>query len=45
MDLVPDNLRPPIDEIKTLSVEHKVHKRKGSWRQLPKDLLDNPYDK
>jgi len=26
----------------TLSIERRVHKRKGSWWQLPKDLLETP---
>jgi hypothetical protein len=44
-DILPDNPRLCIDEMKTLSVEHKVHKRKGSWWQLPKDLPDDPRDR
>jgi hypothetical protein len=43
-DVIPDPDDPEDQSYNSSALSRRMHKRKGSWWQLPKDLPDNPQD-
>jgi hypothetical protein len=42
-DVLPSNIQLADDDIKSLSVQHLVRRRKGDWYQLPKDMPEKRF--